>query len=162
MRFTKQRVTTLIFVCAAMAAACKSGAPGGATDSASTPSPSENPSASATVRSDSVLLRTDKSQYRAGEKVTLTFENKSGSKFTFNPCTRSLEREQGGSWVAVPDAGRMCTMEAWVLDARGTRTGDTELDSPLAAGRYRIVVRMSPDAPNGAGISAVTDPITVS
>jgi hypothetical protein len=54
-------------------------------------------------------------------------------------------------------------MEAWVLDPHGTRTGDTELDSPLEAGRYRIVVRMTPDAPNAAGsISAVSDPITVS
>jgi hypothetical protein len=115
------------------------------------------------VKSDSVLLRTDKAQYRAGEKVTLTFENKSGSKYTFNPCSRSLEREQNGSWVAVPDPGRMCTMEAWVLDAHGTRSGDTELDSPLDAGRYRIVVRMSPDAPNAtSAISAVSDPITVS
>jgi hypothetical protein len=110
-----------------------------------------------------VLLRTDKAQYRAGEKLTLTFENKSGSKYTFNPCSRSLEREQRGSWVAVPDTGSMCTLEAWVLDPHGTRTGDTELDSPLEAGRYRIVVRMTPDAPNAAGsISAVSDPITVS
>jgi hypothetical protein len=115
------------------------------------------------VKSDSVLLRTDQGQYRAGEKVTLTFENKSGTKYTFNPCSRSLERERDGSWVAVPDAGRMCTMEAWVLDAHGTRTGDTELDSPLDAGRYRVVVRMSPDTPNAtAAISAVSDPITVS
>lgn len=160
------RVTIALVAFAFVAAACRSGAPAsGATDSASTPPPAAgtNAGANATVKSDSVLLRTDKTQYRAGEKVALTFENKSASKYTFNPCSRSLEREQNGSWVAVPDAGRMCTMEAWVLDAHGTRSGDTELDSPLEAGRYRIVVRMSPDTPNATTpISAVSDPITVS
>ena len=162
MLFRTRCVTSAFVASALTAVACRSGGPAsGAADSASVPTPPS--SASATVKSDSVLLRTDKAQYRAGEKVTLTFENKSGSKYTFNPCSRSLEREESGAWVAVPDPGRMCTMEAWVLDARGTRTGDTELDSPLAAGRYRIIVRMSPDAPNASGaINAVSDPITVS
>ena len=164
MLFRIERVTVALVASALAALACRSGVPASG-DSTSTPSPtpSANSSASTTVKSDSVLLRTDKAQYRAGEKVTLTFENKSGGKYTFNPCSRSLEREQSGSWVAVPDAGRMCTMEAWVLDAHGTRTGDTELDSRLEAGRYRIVVRMSPDTPNATtSISAVSDPITVS
>ena len=157
---TPKRVTIALVASALAVVACRSGTPASG-DSASTPTPA--PNASATVKSDSVLLRTDKAQYRAGEKVTLTFENKSGIKYTFNPCSRSLEREQSGSWVAVPDAGRMCTMEAWVLDAHGTRTGDTELDSPLEAGRYRVVVRMSPDTPDATtAISAVSDPITVS
>ena len=159
-----KRVTIALLTSSAAVVACRSGAPASG-DSTSTPSPAPgaSPSANATVKSDSVLLRTDKAQYRAGEKVTLTFENKSGSKYTFNPCSRSLEREQGGAWVPVPDAGRMCTMEAWVLDARGTRTGDTELDSPLEAGRYRVVVRMTPDAPNATtSISAVSDPLSVS
>lgn len=161
-----KRVTIAVIASALAVAACRSGAPAsGAADSASIPGPipSANTGATATVKSDSVLLRTDKAQYRAGEKVTLTFENKSATKYTFNPCSRSLEREQSGSWVAVPDPGRMCTMEAWVLDAHGTRTGATELDSPLDAGRYRLVVRMTPDTPTATtSISAVSDPITVS
>src|SRR5262245_16402118 len=117
MVFNFMRVTIVLVALAAVA--CRPNAPAsGAGDSASTPPPAANatPGATATVKSDSVLLRTDKAQYRAGEKVTLTFENKSSGKYTFNPCSRALEREQGGSWVAVPDAGRMCTMEAWVLD----------------------------------------------
>ena len=93
----------------------------------------------------------------------LTFENKSGSKYGFNPCNRALEREQSGSWVAVPDAGRICTLQIWALAAQDTVTAATEIDATLAAGRYRIVVRMIPDSPNAtAVISAVSDPITVS
>jgi hypothetical protein len=164
MPFRINRVTIALVGSALTLLACRSGAPASG-DSTSTPSPTPgaNATASSTVKSDSVLLRTDKTQYRAGEKVTLTFENKSGSRYTFNPCTRALERERAGSWVAVPDPGRMCTMEAWVLDAHGTRTGDTELDSPLEPGRYRVVVRMSPDTPNAtSSINAVSDPIAVS
>ena len=156
-----QRVT-IVATLVALGTACRSGAPNpGAADSTPATPP---PSASTTVRSDSVVMRTDKAQYRAGEKVTLTFENKSGNTYTFNPCSRALEKEAGGSWTAVPDPGRMCTMQAWLLEPRATRTGDTELDSPLAAGRYRIVVRMTVDGPgsSGSAITAVSDPITVS
>jgi hypothetical protein len=147
--------------------ACRQGTPGGSaaesgraearTDSAVTPS------ATTVARADSVILRTDKGQYRAGEKMTLTFENRSAASYTFNPCMRSLEREDGASWTAVPEEGRMCTMEAWILDAHGTRSGPTELPSPLAAGRYRVVVRMTAERPGGTpvAVSAVSDPITV-
>ena len=157
----KQPVTTIVALAALGTLACRSNAPNPNTGDSSAP-PASN--ATGTVRSDSVVMRTDKAQYRAGEKVTLTFENKSGTRYTFNPCSRSLERESDGTWTAVPDPGRMCTMEAWILEPHETRTGDTELDSPLAAGRYRIVVRMTADAPgsSGAAITAVSDPITVS
>lgn len=120
--------------------------------------------AGATARADSVVLRTDKTQYNAGDQMTLTLENRSASSFAFNPCTRTIEREESGAWTAVPEPGRMCTMEAWILDAHGTRSGPTELPSPLAPGRYRVVVRLtveSPQNPPGSAVSAVSEPITV-
>lgn len=119
----------------------------------------------AAARTDSVVLRTDKTQYRAGEAITLTFENRSASSYAFNPCTRGIEREENGSWAPVPEPDRMCTMEAWILDPRGTRTGPTELPTPLAPGRYRVVVRMTKEQPGGgqaSAILAVSEPITVS
>jgi len=167
MRLDKRHLLAWAAVAVVVPGACRSSAPGSAsTDSASSArADSSSPTAGAsTVRSDSVVLRTDKTQYKAGEQLTLTFENKSASSYAFNPCTRSLEREAGGSWTAVPDEGRMCTMEAWILDARGTRTGTTELPTPLAPGRYRVVVRMTVESPGGApasAISAVSDAITV-
>ena len=145
--------------------ACRPGAPGGAPGDTAKPSTSADASKSAgTVRTDSVVLRTDKAQYRSGEQMTLTFENRSASSYGFNPCQRSVEREAGGSWSAVPEEGRMCTMEAWILDPHGTRSGPTELPASLAPGRYRVVVRMSVEGPGGvaSAVSAVSDPISVS
>ena len=148
--------------------ACRPSTPGsGPADTAKPSQRSDSlapPSASNTVRADSVVLRTDKTQYRAGERITLTFENKSASSYTFNPCTRSVERESGGSWATLPEETRMCTMEAWILDPHGTRSGATELPATMSPGRYRVVVRMTMETSPGAAsaVSAISDPITVS
>jgi hypothetical protein len=172
MRFDNRHAAIAVFAATMLTlGGCRPSAPGSSTDSApATPSsspPAATPGTAATsARTDSVVLRTDKSQYRAGEKVTLTFENRSASRYAFNPCTRTLEREENGAWTAMPDEGRMCTMEAWILDPRGTRTGATELPTPLAPGRYRVVVRMTIESPGATGsataVNAVSDPITVS
>jgi hypothetical protein len=166
-----ERLLLLMTAGLAMAAfaACRTSGPGASPNDTARPSQQSDSATSASpaigARADSVVLRTDKTQYHAGERMTLTLENKSASSYAFNPCTRSLERETGGSWSAVPEEGRMCTMEAWILDPRGTRSGDTELPASLAAGRYRVVVRMTMESPGGAAasaVSAVSDPIVVS
>ena len=170
MRFDNRqaRIATLAATMC-MLGGCRPSAPGSvASDSTPAPATSSPPTSSpaaTSTRSDSVVLRTDKSQYGVGEKVLLTFENRSARSYVFNPCTRTIEREENGTWTALPDAGRMCTMEAWILDPHGTRTGPTELPSPMAAGRYRVVVRMtveSTDGTPGTPLMAVSDPITVS
>ena len=118
----------------------------------------------AAVRADSVVLRTDKTRYRAGEAMTLTLENRSASSYAFNPCTRAIEREENATWKAVSEPDRMCTMEAWILEPRGTLEGPTELPTPLEPGRYRVVVRMSKEQPAGeaSAVIAVSEPITIS
>ena len=151
----------------AVGSACRPGTPGSAPTDTAKPSTSAGASTSAasgTVRSDSVVLRTDKTAYRSGERMTLTFENRSASSYAFNPCQRSVEREAGGSWTAVPEAGRMCTMEAWILEPHGTRSGPTELPASLAPGRYRVVVRMSVERADGvaSSVSVVSEPVSVS
>ena len=151
----------------ALSSACRPGTPGSVPNDTAKPSTSAGASTSAasgTVRTDSVVLRTDKTQYRSGERMTLTFENRSASSYTFNPCARSLERENGGSWSAVPEEGRMCTMEAWTLEPHGTRSGPTELPASLAPGQYRVVVRMSVARADGvaSSVSVVREPVSVS
>ncbi|HEX6048061.1 MAG TPA: immunoglobulin-like domain-containing protein [Gemmatimonadaceae bacterium] len=160
-----------LIVAVAWLGGCRPRAPEG--DSAQSPAPpsaSEDSTSSvtgdtATVRADSVFLTTDKTRYRAGEAVTLTLDNRSGSSYAFNPCTRSIEREDKGAWTTVPEPDRMCTMEAWILDPKGSRSGQTELPSPLPPGRYRVVVRMTREAPGGgaaSAVAAVSEAITVS
>ena len=171
MRFDNRHLAALGTVAALALAGCRSGTPGSASGDSAAPARTDTtptapaPAASATVRSDSVVLRTDKTQYKAGDKLTLTFENRSAASYAFNPCTRSLEREESGAWKPLPDEGRMCTMEAWILDPRGTRTGTTELPPTIAAGRYRVVVRMTVEGTGStpaSAITAVSDPITIS
>jgi hypothetical protein len=146
--------------------ACRPGAPGSTprdTAKSSTSAGAGDSATSGVAKTDSVVLRTDKSQYRSGEQITLTFENRSASSYAFNPCQRSIEREAGGSWSPVPEEGRMCTMEAWILEPHGTRSGPTELPASLAPGRYRVVVRMSVEGAGGvaSAVSAVSEPISV-
>ena len=172
MRFDNRRQLAVILVGVSLLAlaGCRSGPSGSPSADSGSPSaradtsPAAAPAASATVRSDSVLLRTDKTQYKAGERMVLTFENRSAAGYTFNPCQRLIEREDGGAWKPVPDEGRMCTMEAWLLEPRSTRTGPTELPTTIPAGRYRVVVPMGVDSPGATAskITAVSDPFTVS
>ena len=109
------------------------------------------------------MLRTDKARYRAGEKVTLTFENKSAASYAFNPCSRTLERAEGSAWTPFAEEGRMCTMEAWILDPHATRSGPTELPASMTPGRYRVLVRMTVEGGGtpARAVTAITDPITV-
>ena len=172
MRFDNRRLVATVVGAVVALAACAPGASKSSSDDSATaaaPAPSRTdttgPATSATVRSDSVVLRTDRTQYKAGEKITLTFQNRSGATYAFNPCTRALEHEDAGTWKPMPDEGRMCTMEAWMLEPHATRTGDTELPATMAPGRYRVVVRMTVEgsgATPAAAITAVSDAITVS
>ena len=170
MRFdNRQLAVTLVGVSLLALAACRSGPSGSPSADSGSPAARADtpaaPAASATVRSDSVLLQTDKAQYKAGERMTLTFENRSAVGYTFNPCQRSIEREDGGTWKPLPDEDRVCTMEAWLLGPRSTGTGPTQLPATIPSGRYRVVVRMgveSPGATAASTITAVSDPFTVS
>ena len=108
-----------------------------------------------------VTLRTDATAYRPGAPMTLTLENPTAEGYTFNPCTRALERESGGRWAAVDEGGRICTMEAWLLQPRSTRSGPTSLPASLPAGRYRVVLDLVPENPAGQRVRAVSAPFTV-
>lgn len=77
--------TAIVVVGIAAMAGCRSRATGSDTldsaqPSARTDSSPSSAGAGGTVRTDSVVLRTDKTQYRAGERMTLTFENKSAAR----------------------------------------------------------------------------------
>jgi hypothetical protein len=110
-----------------------------------------------------VALTLDRSSYAPGDVVTLTLTNSSADRFFFNPCPRAIEREEGGGWAPVDEGQRMCTMEAWILDANGSRTAPTELPASLRPGRYRIAVSLTVEGrePPGAAVRAVSAPFSV-
>jgi hypothetical protein len=110
-----------------------------------------------------VRVTADRTSYHAGDPLVLTASNGSADTVAFNPCTRTLEREQSGSWSAVPEPGRMCTMEAWLLAPGEHRDGPTELPADLGAGRYRAVLAFTVESaqPSGARRAARTSPVEV-
>ena len=128
-------------------AACKPGVPGdgvgeppaGTTGAPAPNSPAGNAGVTDTTNA-AVTIRTGEAHYAPGAQVRIAITNHTGAKYSFNPCPRTLERSKGGSWEKVEEPGRMCTMEAWLLDPRQTREATTELPSSLAAGTYRMVI----------------------
>jgi hypothetical protein len=108
-----------------------------------------------------VELRTDRSDYRAGDPVALTVVNHAGDTVTFNPCTRALEAERDSGWAPVAEPQRICTMEAWLLAPGQTRTGATELPAELAPGRIRIVLAVSTGGASPARLEVRSGPVTI-
>jgi hypothetical protein len=82
--------------------------------------------------------------------------NRTGSTYAFNPCTRSVESQSGTTWSAVAEEGRMCTMEAWMLEPNQMRTVDTDLPSTLGAGTHRVVIELTREGA-AAGATAAPD-----
>jgi hypothetical protein len=110
----------------------------------------------------SLQLRTDKDSYRAGESMTLTFVNPTPNRYTYNPCTRTLEREVGSTWREIQEM-RMCTMIAHILEPRSSRVERTELTEGLEPGRYRVIVALTEESTStpSRSVRATSAPITV-
>jgi hypothetical protein len=107
-------------------------------------------------------LRTDRSSYRPGEQMELTLVNPTNNTYTYNPCTRLLERQVSGGWIQLEET-RMCTMIAHILAPRSRRSERTELTKGLDPGAYRVILVLSvsgPGAPGSGGVR-VSAPITV-
>jgi len=107
-------------------------------------------------------LRTDKTSYRGGEQMELNLINPTNNTYTYNPCTRLIEREASGRWTQLEEM-RMCTMIAHILAPRSRRNERTELTKGLEPGSYRVVLVLSPSGPGvpGSGGVRLTAPITV-
>lgn len=148
-----------LFAAVVLAVACVRKPAPSADSAAGTPAPV---APAATVDSSvAIELRTDRASYRAGDNATLTIVNHTKEEWTFNPCTRTLERESGTAWQVVPE-GRMCTMEAWILGPNATRTAPTSFDGSLEAGRYRLVIAFaSAGMPRGTSERATSAPVTI-
>jgi hypothetical protein len=110
-----------------------------------------------------VELRTDRTRYVPGDAISLTLVNTTDATYAFNPCTRTLERGGSQGWTAIPEPQRVCTMQAYILEPRQTRTETTELPDTLAPGRYRVVIALTREdaAPGSDAVRAISATITV-
>lgn len=117
-----------------------------------------------TTGATTLELHTDKERYAPGATMTLTVVNGTDRTYAFNPCTRMVQKEGSGDWPPVDEPQRVCTMEAWLLEPRSRRSGDTELPATLEAGRHRIGLSMSIQgtAPATEYALVVSKPFTVS
>ena len=149
-------------------ASCRPAAPN--SDSASAPRPDTPaarahaaPLADTIAPTADIELRTDKTHYRAGDAVTMTFVNKSTATFDFNPCPRIVERQVSGDWYPVEEPPRMCTMEAWILKPHETRTAQTKLSGTIPAGQVRIVVALTKEGQpsSSSGVHAISPTVTI-
>ena len=134
----------------------QAGCGGGSSQQDATPSADTTPAApssasqmDSTSRTSDITITTDTRTYRPGDPVELRIASKSATRFTYNPCTRLLEREDEegvDKWTPVKEE-RMCTMVAHVLEPNASRVEKTELGEDLPPGSYRIIVRFISDTP---------------
>jgi hypothetical protein len=120
----------------------------------------------AAARSESdVTISLDRASYSAGSRVEMRLTNHTNATLGFNPCSRSIERREGNAWVMVPEPGRVCTMELWLLRPHESRAGATELPVSLTRGTYRLglmLTREDAAAPTTSpAIRAVSAPFEV-
>ena len=107
----------------------------------------------------SVELRADRDSYRSGDRVTLALTNRTEHRWGYNACSRTVERESAGGWVAVAEPDRVCTMELTLLAPRGGASATTELPQAMPEGRYRIVLALSREDSTGAGHTRVASQV---
>jgi hypothetical protein len=137
---TRTLRTFALALASAAAIACQTVPPGSDTGGGSPPQ-------------TGVTIDLDRTSYRAGSRVTMRVTNHTNETLGFNPCTRIVERRQGDSWVMVPEPGRVCTMQIYLLNPHATRTETTELPSWIPRGTYRLALVLTRE---NAGVPAPT------
>lgn len=142
---------------------------GGAQRSADTASPAPEPEPAPVVQPDTpvtrtptVTIATDRRSYRPGDPVELRVVNETSGSYTYNACTRVVERLTDSTWTAVAE-DRICTMIAHVLGPNTTRVERTELGEQLRPGTYRLLVRFTSEVASAGArpVLAYSQPISV-
>lgn len=93
--------------------------------------------------------------------VQVRFESTGPERYWFNPCNRTVERLEGARWVALPPELRLCTAEAYLLDAHGARTEGTDVPADATPGTYQFVFSMLADRLDATSVAVRSTPFTV-
>lgn len=120
--------------------------------------PQDGPVPPSTSSSDEIHIATGATSYAPGGQVAITIHNATNRQYAFNPCTRAVEREGHG---VVPEPGRVCTMEAWMLDPNATREATTNLPAGLEPGTYRLSIDFGAQDTSGTRVHATSNAFTV-
>jgi hypothetical protein len=163
------RISRAFLVCS-FAAACQTAQQDG-TPSPGTGSTSYTRGTPDTMRSDTTLgaasersqsgatLTLDLTTYSPGATVAMRIRSQTSDTLGFNQCSsRVVERQEGSSWVAHPEPGRMCTMQLQLLMPNDTTTATTDLPQDLRAGSYRIVLSLSRQSASNPGTVRAISP----
>ena len=125
-----------------------------------------------TMRSDTTLgaraepsqpgaatLTLDLTTYSPGATVTMRIRSQTRDTLGFNQCsTRVVERQEGTSWIAHAEPGRMCTMQLQLLLPNESTTATTDLPQDLRSGMYRIVLTLTRQSSTNAGAVRAVSP----
>jgi len=96
-----------------------------------------------------------------GATIDVRFQNTGAVRAWFNPCNRTVERLNGSTWVGLPPELRMCTAQAYELDAGSPRVERTDVPADAPTGTLRFVFPMVAEQP-GAGTAQIrSTPFTV-
>lgn len=108
---------------------------------------------------EGATLTLDLTTYPPGATVAMRIRNRTQDTLGFNQCSsRVVERQEGSSWVAHPEPGRMCTMQLQLLMPNDTTTATTDLPQDLRGGTYRIVLSLSRQSTSNPGVVRATSP----
>jgi uncharacterized protein YfaS (alpha-2-macroglobulin family) len=110
-----------------------------------------------------VTITLDRSSYSAGGTANVSVTSHSRDTLGYNFCSsRTVERKQGESWVAIPEPGRMCTMEIRLLNPGETQTASITMPESMPAGTYRVVITFSRQRPSASGsVRAISSSFSV-
>jgi len=118
-------------------------------------------------RSD-VTITLDRTTYTPASTVQVTVTNGSLVVLGYNQCSsRTVERQSGQTWAAIPEPGRMCTMELRLLNPKETQTFGVTLPQNATAGTYRLVLGLSrqgpvaSDAQQTTSVQAYSEPFQI-
>lgn len=73
--------------------------------------------------------------------VRLMLDNGASEPVGYNLCTSRLQRNDGGTWVAVP-TDEVCTMQISTLNPGHDATFEKRLPAGIPTGEYRYVTRV--------------------
>ncbi len=87
-----------------------------------------------------VVLETDQERYAPGAELKLRLQNESFVALGYNLCFSTLQRQEEGSWMAVPrPANEFCVAYQARLGPGGSTESTYPLSETLPEGLYRYV-----------------------